>query len=212
VQGRDDWFVLGAGNADVFDAEVCIQHFMQDTALFRAALPDGRQGGIQPHFGSHETGQLFEEPQIGLFGLGAVPFVRAGQVKTVFCGASGKGKLLLNILAELITIAFSGKNQSLPTIGPVIEIFGQDFGFIERESVGILNAVVEVDDLKTGGLRRLFCKSKRFLRQSFAFEQFGIPSADHLTHEQECMEDVALSGRICAVQRKDRHELLFVVR
>ena len=185
---------------------------MQDTALFSAALPDSRQGGIQPHFGSHETGQLFKEPQIGLFGLGAVPFVGAGQVKSIFCGASGKGKLLLNILAELITIAFSGKNQSLPTIGPVIEIFSQDSGFVEGKAISILNAVIEVDDLKTGGLRRLLCKGKRFLWQSFAFEQLGIPSADHLTHEQECMEDIALSGRICAVQCKDGHELLFVVR
>ena len=118
----------------------------------------------------------------------------------------------MDVFTKLVAASLSGKNQSLPTIGPVIEIFGQDFGFIERESVGILNAVVEVDDLKTGGLRRLFCKGKRFLRQSFAFEQLGIPSADHLTHEQECMEDVALSGRICAIQRQHRHKLFLLVR
>ena len=199
VQGRDDGFVLGAGNADVFDAEVCIQHFMQDTALFRAALPNGRQGGIQLHFGSHKAGQFLKEPQIGLLSLGTVPFVGAGQVKPVFCGASGKGKLLLNILAELITIVISGKNQSLPAVGPVIEIFGQDFGLVKREPIGILDAAIKIDGFKAGRLCGLVGESKRFLRQSFALEQLGIPPADHLAHEQECMEDIALSSCICAV-------------
>ena len=165
VQCGNDRLFLGACNADVLDTEVCIQHFMQDTALFRAALPDGRQCSIQPHFGSHKAGQFLEEPQIGLLSLGTVPFVGAGQVKPVFCGASGKGKLFLNILAELITIAFSGKNQSLPAVGPVIEIFGQDFGLVKREPIGILDAAIKIDGFKAGRLCRLIGKSKRFLRK-----------------------------------------------
>ena len=107
VQCGNDRLFLGACNADVLDTEVCIQHFMQDTSLFRAALPDGRQGGIQLHFGSHKACQLFKEPQIRFFGLGAVPLVRAGQIKAVFSSSSSKRELLLNILAELIAIVFS---------------------------------------------------------------------------------------------------------
>ena len=42
VQCGNDRLFLGACNADVLDTEICIQHFMQDTALFRAALPNGR--------------------------------------------------------------------------------------------------------------------------------------------------------------------------
>ena len=80
----------------------------------------------------------------------AVPLIGAGQVKTVFCCASGKSKLLLSILAEPITIAFPGKDQRLPVIGPMIEIFVQYSGLIKGETIGILDAVVEVDDLKTG--------------------------------------------------------------
>ena len=185
---------------------------MQDTALFRAALPDGRQCSIQPHFGSHKACQFFKEPQIRLFSLRAVPLVRAGQVKPVFCGASGKGKLFLNILAELITIAFSGKNQSLPAVGPVIEIFGQDFGLVKREPIGILDAAIKIDGFKAGRLCRLVGESKRFLRKELTFQQLGIPPADHLAHEQEGMENIALSSCICAVQCQHRHKLFLLVR
>ena len=212
VQCGDDRLFLGACNADVLDTEVCIQHFMQDTSLFRAALPDGRQGGIQLHFGSHKAGQFLKEPQIGLLSLGTVPFVGAGQVKPVFCGASGKGKLFLNILAELITIAFSGKNQSLPAVGPVIEIFGQDFGLVKREPIGILDAAIKIDGFKAGRLCRLVSESKRLLRKGLAFQQLGISATDHFPHEQEGMENIALSGCICAVQCQHRHKLFLFVR
>ena len=185
---------------------------MQDTSLFRAALPDGRQGGIQLHFGSHKAGQFLKEPQIGLLSLGTVPFVGAGQVKPVFCGASGKGKLFLNILAELITIAFSGKNQSLPAVGPVIEIFGQDFGLVKREPIGILDAAIKIDGFKAGRLCRLVSESKRLLRKGLAFQQLGISATDHFPHEQEGMENIALSGCICAVQCQHRHKLFLFVR
>jgi len=94
----------------------------------------------------------------------------------------------------------------------VIEIFGQDFGLVKREPIGILDAAIKIDDFKTGRLYRLVGESKRLLRKGLAFQQLGIPPADHLAHEQECMEDIALSGCIGAVQRKDRHELFFVVR
>lgn len=123
---------------------------MQDAILFGVPLPYGGQSCIQSHFSSHEAGQLFKEPQIGFLGLRAVPLIGAGQVKTVFCCASSKSKLLLSILAEPITIAFSGKDQRLPVIGPMIEIFVQYSGLIKGETIGILDAVVEVDDLKTG--------------------------------------------------------------
>ena len=47
--------------------------------------------------------------------------------------------------------------------------------------------------------------------QSFSFQQLGIPAADHLTHEQECMENITLSGCICAIQGKNRHKLFFAI-
>lgn len=140
---RNDRFFLGACNADVFDTEVCIQHFMQDTALFRAALPNGRQCSIQPHFGSHKACQLFKEPQIRFFGLGAVPLVRAGQIKAIFGSSSRKRKLFLDVFTKLVAVSLSGKNQGFPAIRPVIEVFGQDFGLVKREPIGILDAAIK---------------------------------------------------------------------
>ena len=122
------------------------------------------------------------------------------------------GKLFLNILAELITIAFSGKNQSLPAVGPVIEIFGQDFGLVKREPIGILDAAIKIDGFKAGRLCRLVGESKRFLWKELTFQQLGIPPADHLAHEQEGMENIALSSCICAVQCQHRYKLFLLVR
>ena len=185
---------------------------MQDTALFGAAQPDGRQSGIQPHFCSHETCQLFKEPQVRFFGLRTVPLVRAGQIQTIFGSSSSKRELLLNVLAELIVIVFSGKNQCFPAIRPVIEIFGQDSGLVKREPIGILDAAIEIDSFKTGRLCRLVCESKRFLRKRFALQQLGISATDHFPHEQECMEDIAFSCCICTVQCQHWNKLFLLVR
>jgi len=185
---------------------------MQDAALFGAALPDGRQCSIQPHFGSHKACQLFKEPQIRFFGLRTIPLVRTGQVQTIFSSSSRKRKLFLDVFTKLVAISLSGKNQCFPAIRPVIEIFGQNFGLVKREPIGILDAAIKIDGFKAGRLCRLVGESKRLLRKGLAFQQLGIPPADHLAHEQECMEDIALSGCIGAVQHKDRHELFFVVR
>ena len=84
-------------------------------------------------------------------GLRAVPLIGAGQVKTVFCCASGKSKLLLSILHGTDNYqAFPGKT-SASVIGPMIEIFVQYSGLIKGETIGILDAVVEVMTSKLVG-------------------------------------------------------------
>ena len=118
----------------------------------------------------------------------------------------------MNVLAELIVIVFSGKNQCFPAIRPVIEIFSQDSGLVKREPIGILDAIIEIDSFKTGRLCRLVCESKRFLRKQFALQQLGISATDHFPHEQECMEDIALSCCICAVQCQHWNKLFLLVR
>ena len=185
---------------------------MQDTALFRAALPNGRQCSIQPHFGSHKACQLFKEPQIRFFGLGAVPLVGAGQIKAVFSSSPRKCKLFLDVFTKLVAISHSGKNQCLPAVGPVIEIFGQDFGLVKREPIGILDAAIKIDGFKAGRLCGLVSESKRLLRKGLAFQQLGISATDHFPHEQESMENIALPGCICAVQCQHRHKLFLLVR
>ena len=212
MQCGDDRFFLGACNADVLDTEVCIQHFMQDTALFRAALPNGRQCSIQPHFGSHKACQFFKEPQICLFSLGAVPLVRAGQIKAIFSSSSRKRKLFLDVFTKLVAISLSGKNQGFSAIRPVIEIFGQDFGLVKREPIGILDAAIKIDGFKAGRLCGLVSESKRLLRKGLTFQQLGISATDHFPHEQESMENIALPGCICAIQCQHRHKLFLLVR
>ena len=212
MQCGNDRLFLGACNADVLDTEVCIQHFMQDTALFRAALPDGRQSCVQSHFRSHKACQFFKEPQICLFSLGAVPLVRAGQIKAIFSSSSRKRKLFLDVFTKLVAISLSGKNQGFPAIRPVIEVFGQDFGLVKREPIGILDAAIKIDGFKVGRLCRLVSESKRLLRKGLAFQQLGISATDHFPHEQEGMENIALSGCICAVQCQHRHKLFLLVR
>ena len=176
---------------------------MQDTALFRAALPDGRQSCVQSHFRSHKACQFFKEPQICLFSLGAVPLVRAGQIKAIFSSSSRKRKLFLDVFTKLVAISLSGKNQGFPAIRPVIEIFGQDFGLVKREPIGILDAAIKIDGFKAGRLCGLVSESKRLLRKGLTFQQLGIPPTDHLAHEQEC---------ICAVQCQHRYKLFLLVR
>lgn len=173
VQCGNDRLFLGACNADVLDTEVCIQHFMQDTALFRAALPNGRQCSIQPHFGSHKACQLFKEPQVRFFGLGAVPLVRAGQIKAVFSSSSRKCKLFLDVFTKLVAISHSGINQCFPAIRPVVEIFGQDFGLVKREPIGILDAAIKIDGFKAGRLCGLVSESKRLLRKGLALSSLA---------------------------------------
>ena len=133
-------------------------------------------------------------------------------MKAEFSSSSRKCKLFLDVFTKLVAISHSGINQCFPAIRPVIEIFGQDFGLVKREPIGILDAAIKIDDFKTGRLYRLVGESKRLLRKGLALQQLGISATDHFPHEQECMEDIALSGCICAVQCQHRHKLFLLVR
>ena len=208
---RNNRFLLRPGQNHIADAEICKHHFLHNILLVLAAFPDCVNGGFIGNPCCNQSTKFLLKPQIRLFRLGTVPLVGACEIQSVFGGTSGKCKLLLDTLPKFIPVFLSGENQRFSTIWPVIKVLTYNPVFIKGEAIGILDAVIIVDNLKRSRFRLPIHESKRLIRKFSSFERFGVTATDHFSHEQKRMNHITFARRICAVNCHNRHKFFFPV-
>ena len=118
----------------------------------------------------------------------------------MFIDINGKAKIFC---------VFSLKNECLPAIGIVIQIFFNNSFVCYRKAIRISDAICGEDDLKAAGARGCFpVKLER--RTLNGFVELLVMRSQHIIyHEPKRIQDIGLSGSIGAVNH-GRLQMLFV--